>query len=459
MKRTHRAAQAVSLLALLALPASAAGGDLVVEAGRIITQSGAEIEDGVIVIQAGRITAVGAASEVKRPWDAPVVGGEDLVAFPGFVEACTWRGLDRPNESIDVAPFLDVRDSVDPVSFFFEDALRGGLTTLSIQQGSNCVVGARGMVVHPVGMTVEEMSVRAPFGLVLSATPKSGHSRATQAQALRKAFTDLRQYLEGVVRDTKDGKDKARREALFQGRDLESEENKGRAMTGTAWKVEGLETVPRGALDEKQRPLLDVVEGRLAVFVHCGAPMDVKLALDVARENGFLHRTTLVLEPACWKAADLIAEAGVPVVLDPQLVHVERDPRTGKEVETFVPGVFEARGVRFALSSESSAGRLSWYQAALATGLGLERRRALDAVTVVPAEILGLGDRLGRIEAGYDGNVVLFTGDPLDVTSWVEHVVIDGVPVYHRSEDVRLKHLYEGVEPRKAAGAAAAGGR
>ncbi len=441
---------------LLAPSVPAQSGNLVIEAGRIITQADGEIADGVIVIENGRIAAIGPADSTERPWDAPVVGGEDLVAFPGFVEAHTFRGMDRPNESIDVAAFLDIRDSIDPVSFFFENSVRNGITTLGVQQGNSCVVGGQGMVVRPVGMTVEQMMVRQPFGLKLSAAPKSGKSRTTQAQALRKAFADLREYLETLVQDERDESGKARREALFQGRDVDEEENQGRAMTGLAWTVDGLDIVPRGGVDQKERPLLQLVEGRWDAFFYCGAPMDVHLALEVARDNGFLHRTTLVLDDSCWKAAEIIAEAGVSVVLDNDMIHIERDPRTGDEIETFVPAVFQERGVRFALSSSNDTNRSLWYQAAFATGQGLDRRDALDAVTVVPAEILGLGDRVGRLEAGYDGNVVLFSGDPLDVSSWVEHVIIEGVHVYDRSEDVRIQHLHEGVDPRKSRGTSAA---
>lgn len=461
MKRSSTTA--LLLLAALAggAPAVHAGGNLVIEAGRIITQSNGEIVDGVIVIQDGHITAIGAADAVERPWDAPVIGGPEFVAFPGFVEAHTWRGMDRPNESVDVAPFLDVRDSIDPVAYFFEDALRNGITTLGIQQGDNCVIGGQGMIVRPMGMTVEEMAVRIQYGVKLSASPKSGWSRASQAQTLRQVFASLRRDLEQMVQDKRDGKDYARREALFQGRDLESEEAQGRVMEGTAWKVEGLELVPRGEIDKKLLPLLEVVEGRRDVFFYCGAPMDVRLALEIARENGFLHKTVLVLDDSCWKAADIVAEAGIPAVLDSNLVHIERDPLTGKEIETFVPGVFRDKGVRFALSSSGTAERSLWYQAALSTGFGLERQDALDAVTVRPAEILGLGDRVGRLEVGFDGNVVLFTGDPLDVSSWVEHVVIEGVRVYDRKSDPRNKHLYEGLDKRSqdATAPAPTGGR
>lgn len=434
------------LLALAAGP-SAQDGKLVIEAGRIVTQAGPDIEDGRILVADGRIVAIGTKAEVEKPWDAKVIGGDALVAFPGFVEAHTSQGMDRSNENIDVAPFLDIRDSIDPVAYFFEDCLRYGVTTICLQQGANCVVGGRGMIVRPFGMTVEEMAVRPLFGMKLSARPKSGKSRATQMQALRFAFDDLRLYLEDLVEKEKDEQGYARREALYQGRDLEAEKATGRAMNTTAWKVEGLEIIPRGALDERYEPLLELLEGRYTAFFHCGDPLDVAHALEVARAQGLLPRTVLVIEEDCWKAADLIAEAGVPVVLEGALVDVQRDPISGEEIETFTPAVLHSKGVRFALSSESPNTRAPAYQAALAIGHGLERSVALDAVTRVPAEILGLGNEVGSLEKGKLANVLLFSGDPLSVTSWVEHVVLEGRPVYERASDVRNRHLLEGVQP------------
>jgi imidazolonepropionase-like amidohydrolase len=451
---------AAALLLALSPPAAGApaqsGKKLVIEAGRIVTLAGPDVEGGRIVVDDGRIVALGKADEVEKPWDATVIGGAQFVAFPGFVEAHTSQGMDRPNENIDVAPFLDIRDSIDPVAYYFEDCLRYGITTVNVQQGGNCVVGGRGMIVRPVGMTVEQMAVRPLYGLKLSAAPKSGKSRSTQMQALRFAFDDLRFYLEELVEKEKDEQGFARREALFQGRDLEEEKAVGRAMGGAAWKVESLELVPRGAIDERYEPLLDLVEGRYAVFFHCGNALDVVHALEVARINGFLARTTLVLWNDCWKAADLVAEAGVPVVVEGDLVQIERDPVTGEERETFVPGVLHEKGIRFALSSENPNTRAPAYQAALAVGQGLERSVALDAVTRVPAEILGLGNEVGSLEKGKLANVLLFSGDPLSVTSWVEHVVVEGRHVYERAKDVRNKHLLEGVQPAGTAPPSAA---
>jgi len=442
---------ALALFVSLAPLLHASGGKIVIKAGRIVTQSGPDIQNGVIVIENGRISSIG--PDTKAPWDADVLDHPELTAFPGYVEAHSPRGMDRPNETIEVAPFLDVRDSIDPISFYFEDSLRAGVTTINIQQGNACVVGGQGMVVKPFGITIEQMAVRTQSGVKIVAGPRPGASRATQAQALRRAFGDLRRYLEKLVQDTKDGKDTARREALFQGRDMEKEENKkGRAMEGNAaWKIKDLELVPRGEIDEKQEPLLRVAEGKLPVFLYCDSAAAVALALEVARENGFLAGTTLVLEGDSWKAAAQIAAANVPVILSPNLVYSERDPVTGKEVQTFVPGVFDKQNVRFALQSLNSSAQSLWFQAATCVAWGLERKKALDAVTRVPADVLRLGKRVGSLEAGKDGNVLLLSGDPLAVKTKVEYVVLEGNLVYDRSKDVRVKHLLEGVEQNNAA--------
>jgi len=218
-------------------------------------------------------------------------------------------------------------------------------------------------------------------------------------------------------------------------------------MEGTAWKVAGLEALPRGEIDEKQEPLLALVEGKLPAYIYCEAPMDVHRALEIARENGFLANTTLVLNTRCWKAAAAVAEAGVPAVLTGPLTVMERDPITGDETEIQVPKVFRDKGVRFALSSMNATTQSLWYQAATAVSLGLERAQALAAVTTVPAEILGVGKRVGSLEVGKDANVVLFSGDPLSVNSFVERVVLEGEAVYDRKQDVRWRQLLEGKTP------------
>ena len=215
-----------------------------IKAGKVITLDGEPIENGIIVIEGGRITAVGSQEDVQIPWDAEVIEQPTMTAFPGFVEAHVSRGIDRPNETLDVAPFLNVRDSIDPVNFYFEDALRNGIVAINVQQGEETVVAGQGMVVKPFGMTVESMMIKPRAGIKMSAAPKRGKSRATQAQALRGAFDDLKRYLEDMVQRKSDGNDFDRREALYQGRELEGESAKGKPLNSTAWSIDGFELIP-----------------------------------------------------------------------------------------------------------------------------------------------------------------------------------------------------------------------
>lgn len=418
-----------------------------VKAGKIITLNGDPIENGVIVIEGGRITAVGPQGEVQIPWDAEVIDQPDMVAFPGFVEPHVSRGIDRANETIDVAAFLNVADSIDPVNFYFEEAIRNGILTINVQQGVDTVIAGQGMVVKPFGMTVESMMVKPRAGLTMSAAPKRGKTRATQAQALRGAFDDLKLYLEEMVQRKKDGSNFDRREALYQGREIEGEDAKGRALSSEVWKIEGFEMVPRGEVDEKRAPLLAVIEGRMHAFIWCSTPLDVHTALRVAEANGFTKNTTLALGRSCWKAAPKIKEAGVSVILESNLTHLERDPLTGEETETFVPKVFHDAGIPFALMSSGNANKSLWFQAAQCVANDIPRDAAIASVTTTPAAMLGLEKRVGSIKPGADGQLILMSGDPLSVTSTVQHVILDGKHVYDRSKDVRVRQLMDGTRP------------
>lgn len=441
------------LASALALTTIAFGGDsYAIKVGKIITMAGDPIENGIVLIEDGRITTVGEAADVQIPWDAEVFEAPDLVAFPGQVEACTSGGMDSANETIDVAPFLDVVDSVDPVNFFFEEVLRAGITTLNIQQGNSTVIAGRGMIVKPNGMTVAAMMVRPQSGIKIAITPKRGKSRAVQLMILRDAFAGLRRTLEDMVQDSQAGKDLARREALAQGRDFEAEEGKGRAMTGSGWLVEGLEAVPRASIDSKLLPLLDIVEGRISVYLVCGTPMDVLHGLEIAKENGFLSQTVLMIGATCWKVSDEIKAAGVRgVILPSTLEHTERAPFADEDTVTLLPKHFTEKGIPFALASRNSTTESLWVQAARCVALGVDRETALVAITSGPAKVIGLENDVGTIEKGKHGNLVLFSGDPLSLQSQVRYVFIEGKMVYDRATDSRLQHLMDGVEPEGTA--------
>ena len=175
--------------------------------------------------------------------------------------------------------------------------------------------------------------------------------------------------------------------------------------------------------------------------------MDVSVALEVAESNGFLHKTTLVVSGDCDRAAEWIAERGVPVILTGSLTRSEIDEETDEMEDVFIPKIYADAGVRFALRSSNSTTQSLAYQAARCVSYGMSREAAMRAISVTPAEIIGVAKRVGSLSPGMDGNVVLYSGDPFSVDGVVQRVVIEGEAVYDRATDVRVRHLEQGEAP------------
>jgi imidazolonepropionase-like amidohydrolase len=422
--------------ALLFAPALAAADSIAIKAGRVIPVVGEELKNVTIVIENGVIKAIGA--DVTVPVETLVIDAGDKVVFPALVEAQTQGGLDQPNETVNVTPFVNVYDALDPVSFYFEDAQREGIATLLVIPGNFCVIGGMGRIVRPQGLTVEDMTVDPIGGLKLATTPKLGMNRMTHMAEMRKAFLEMDRAMEDLAE--KKYADKKKEES---GKD---EVHYDPAVA----RKEGRALITDADIDDRFRNLYFLTQGRLPAYIYCGEPQDVQPAIQLAKDRGFLARTTFVLGASCWKAKDELKAAGRPVILSPELVHKEVDPITLEEKETFVPGVFASAQIPFALlrTNEVDMGRSHlWYQAAFAVKQGLDRATALKAITLVPAQILGLGEKLGSIEVGKTGNLVVLTGDPLSVTTWVDEMILEGRVVYERAKDKRLKKL---TDPARA---------
>lgn len=425
------------LLAAGSSQAAPAQDRIVIRGGKIVPIVEPDIEGGAILIENGKITAVG--KDVETPYDAKVIDATGKVVFPGMIEAHTNRGIDRPNETYPVTPFLSVSDSLDGSSFYFEDALRDGITTLHVVPGNLQPIAGRGMVVRPVGRTVENMAIVFDAALKMSLVPsRPGSSHVTQLAEIRRAFAELEDSIARSKEKVED-EEEAERE--------KREQEKGKkpaAREDPSKRVTPREIREEDEIDRRKRVLADLTKGRVPVFVYAGAG-EVAMAVDLAKKHGFHDRTTFVLAADAWRAADALAKTGRPVVLDPDLVHRERDPITGKEVETPVPTAFAKRNVKFALQTEgtSLSQRYMNAQAAAAVRLGVPRETALKAITLWPAEILGLGDRLGALAKGRDANVLILSGDPLATTTFVDTVILDGYVQYERAKDERLKRLLE----------------
>lgn len=418
---------------------------LALTGARIITVSGGEIDGGTILIEFGRIKAVG--KEVEIPYDAMEVDFTGKVIMPGLIDPHSWNGLDVVNETLPVAPFLDVYDALDPSRLYFEDALRDGITTVHVAQGHNTVIAGLTRVVRPIGLSVDEMTIMPRLALKMSITPRGGYDRMKQLAVFRETFLELDEYLERLAERKYEEK-------------LEKEGKKMDVGPAEA-RTRGKELLTDEDYDDLHANLVRLKRGDLAAWVHVGNAMDVAPAVKLGVEHGFLNQTVFIVGSETFKAMAELKQAGRPVVLPEQLLYRERDAISGEITEFFLPSLYHEAGLTFALQSNPSgslAERYLTYQAALCVRNGIPREVALKSITLHPAAMLGLGDRLGSIEVGKVANLTVYSGDPLDFSSWVEHVYIDGVHAYDRTRDPRLKELLRTESRTQPAAPAQVGG-
>lgn len=416
--------------------------------GRIIPIVGEPIEKGTVLIERGKIVAVG--TDVEVPYDARVYDVSGKVVFPGMIVVGTARGLDVANEARPVVPHLNVADAIDPSQLYFEDCLRLGITAVHVIPGNNTVIGGLGRVVRPIGMTVGEMTIAEGAFLKIAISPRLRSDRMAQMATLRETFLELDDYLDKLAekRYEDDLKEKDKKidvgpaEARNRGRDLIRAED----IDDKHFNLVRL----RGGQIRVAGEDGPIVAKPLGAFLYCGSAMDVGHAVKTASDAGFLDRSVFVLGGECFKAVAELKKAARPVVLPPDLMYRETDPLTGKVRETFVPKRIADAGLLFALvpgPDSSLAERMPNYQAARCVRAGMARDVALRAITINPAKILGLEGRLGSIEVGKDAHLVIFSGDPLEFTSVVEQVFIEGIPAYERDKDFRLKRLLSEHDP------------
>ncbi len=422
---------AASLLAV----APPAGGDATaVRGGTVLNPDGTRIEKAVVVIENGKITAVG-GPETPIPAEAIVTEADGRIVFPGMVLAHTQIALDVPYENVPVAPFVNVYDAIEPNAIEFEECLRAGITTVHIIQSNNVVIGGLSRIVRPLGDMVDYMTVRSDYALKLSITPRNGFNRMTQMVELRRAFEDLKQHVESVAERRYEEEKKKKDEKVL-------------VLPDEAIK-EGMALVTIDDLDARWRTLWRASKGELPLFVHCDRAMDVVRGIEWLKEMKLLEKTVFVVGTETFKVVRELKAAGRPVVLSGVLVHRETDPLTGKESETFVPKLFADAGVPFVLQprdfGNNSDGQL-WYQAARCVREGVALGDALKSITQSAADAIGMGDTLGSIAVGKWGNLAILSGDPLDQATYVDKLLIEGKWAYDHATDRRLKELTTGQE-------------
>ena len=374
------------------------------KAAEIFTMAGKVFEDGIILIDNGKIIDLGI--DIEIPKEAEIIDFSDKIIFPGMIDAHThlgideagvgWEGKDYNEMSDPLTPHLRALDAVNPREEGIKSARENGITSVMTSPGSANVLGGQALVIKTSGIIVDDMVVKNPVGLkaAFGENPKRVYSERKESPQTRMAVAAML------------------RESLMQAEDYRAEKEK---------KIEAGEAFKR---DIKNESLLMLLNKEVPLKAHAHRADDIITALRIAEE----FELDLTLEH-CTEGhvvADKIAEAGVPAAVGPSLtgkVKVEL-----KELDFKTAAVLAEAGVKIALISDhpvTPVKNLPLY-AALAVKAGLPRNAALKAVTINAAELLGIDDRVGSLEKGKDADLVIFDGDPLDLRSSIEKVMISG---------------------------------
>ncbi len=405
---------------------------LAIRGARIVTVSGPVIEKGTVVVQKGRIVAVG--PDVAVPVGATVVDGSGKTLYPGLVDALTSLGLAEVSsvqatvdttEVGDMNPHARAWVALHPDSELIPVARANGVTTvLSAPAGG--LVSGQSALVRLAGTTPSAMIVKAPAAL--HAVYPSG----------RPPFDPARLFdepeLKTLAERLKD-QEKNQKKALERLSDLFAEAKAHAAAAADA-------TRPAPETNLTLEGLAPFARGEAPVVMRANDEDEIRAAVRLASENGLKLVIAGGLE--AWRCAELLKEKDVAVLVKVlRLPSRESDPYDAPYANA---AALHRAGVRFAIVTDDSENvRNLPYEAAMAAAYGLPEAEALRAITLSPAEIFGAADRIGSIAPGREANLVLASGDILDTRTRVTHVFIDGAA---QSLETRHTRLYERYKDR-----------
>ena len=360
-----------------------------------------------ILLADGKIAAIG--SGLTAPADAAVFDADGLEVYPGFVDAHTHIGLDGYgigyegcdyNEMNDIwTPQLRAIDGINPRDPSLADARRAGVTCVCTGPGSANVLGGTFLAMKTVGDRVDKMVVRDPVAMkcAFGENPKRCYRDKCDSTRMSTAA-----FLRG---------------ALMQARDYGARKQ---AANGDITKMP--------AYNQKLEALLPVLAREIPLKAHAHQANDIFTALRIARE--FNLRLTLEHVTEGHLIADELAgEKDVPMAVGPSLTFASKFELQNKSWST--PAVLTAAGCHVSIITDSSVIPQQYLPlcAGMAVKAGMDPFDALKAVTINPAEHIGVADRVGSLEVGKDADLVITAGSPFEVLTEVKAVFIDGVRI------------------------------
>ncbi len=443
----HAAGFAVTA-ALTIVSVAAVAQSLVIEGGTLHTMV-ADPFVGRVVIENGIITAVGPNATV--PPDARRIDATGLHVYPGIFDAMSTLGLteigavsatDDQAEMGMYNPHLNAATAVHPSSELIPVTRANGITHALVapRADRDGVIAGQAALIRLDGWTVEEMLIDGSVAMVIN-WPSIVTRRFDFATFSVKEtpFNDAREEAQKKQNELRDWVDAARH-----------------------YRQANAARDPRNDANQKLAALADCLDGGKRVIIQADAKRDIEAAVEFAEQAGL--EMILAGGREAWKVKDRLAEKKIPVILGlTQSLPGEEDDPYDRPFAN--PSVLHDAGIKIAFASGAGGGygpggphasRTILYEAGTATGFGLSGEDAMRALTLWPAEIHGVADRLGSLESGKMANVMVTNGNPLEITTNVRHLIIAGREV---STDNKHQGLYDKYHsrPRPEARSAASG--
>ena len=386
---------------------------LLIKNGQIKTMAGTDLPNGSVLIgDDGKIVSV--SENIEETEQMTVIDAEGRLVTPGCVEAhchlgvsnsmMRWEGADCNEKSDPITPHMRAIDGINPADETFELAVRGGVTSACVGPGSTNVVGGSFAAIKLVGKRVDDMIIKFPVAMKCAfgenpkgtfgqSSHKTPYTRMATAALLRNLLFQARQYLEAKESGKKPG------------------------------------------FDIKLEAMIPVLKKEIPLKAHAHRADDIFTAIRIAKE----FDVNLTLDHCTDGAliADELAKEGYPALLGPLLGGKSKVELAHKSFQT--PNALYRAGVPISIITDAPITPLHDLPlcAGLAASAGLPYEEAWKAITIHPANQMGIGDRVGSLEAGKDGDLVIWTADPLTTVGAKSHItVIDGAVVYSTQKNV-----------------------
>jgi imidazolonepropionase-like amidohydrolase len=401
-------------------------GTYAIRNARIITVSGSEIENGVILVREGKIEAVGPG--INIPSGAQQIDASGMTVYPGMFDAGTSLGLVEVGQgaggTVDLSEVGDLNPnaravvSVNPHSAHVGVTRVDGVTTvLSAPTGG--LISGQATLLNLVGTTQSEMALVPHAALVINypriATQGGGFFSEQQPPNLRELLASNQRQLDQIRKMLRDG------EAYGRAQDAYAKDK----------------SLPRPDQDVKLEALVPYVRGERPVIFRAEREAEIRGAVKFAEEMKL--KPIILGGNDAWKLGSLLKEKDVPVIL---MGTLDLPSREDDAYDTLYESAakLQQAGVRFCISTGDGGAHVRNlpFHAGMAAAFGLSRAEALKAVTLYPAQILNVSDRLGSIEAGKMANLVIADGDPLEARTHIRYVFIDGrqIPLVSRHTEL-----------------------